>query len=288
MKTTFDIKRFMSFMKYEFMGESKRWIRGMIGFSIALACVYVINLYIKKDALMDCVMGHVKFEEWSYDPFYWFYNNLAGMTLFVWIGMTFAAACNIFKNMGTKQQRISFLALPASNLEKYLARLIWVNGSYLVTFIVGFAVADACLALASLSFGLGVQGSVMATFFGTIGEDNGATLNVNGVPMPIYYLWIGIISLLLFIHSSWTFFGTLFRKNAWLWTMGVCVVVIVLLVKLEEINDDKLQYMLDNWGVHTTYWLNVSLLLCCAFLLYFSAYRLFKGMQVINNKWVNL
>lgn len=286
MSTTFDITRFKNLMKYEFAAESKQWVRRMIGFSIALAFIYVMMLWSKKNYLMDYNLGLVKFDEQNYDPYYWFYMNLIGTTMFVWNGMTFAAACNIFKNMGTKQQRISFLALPASNLEKYLARLIWVNGSYLVTFIVGFAVADACLALASLSFGLGVQGSVMATFFEM--NEGDVVLNVNGELLPICYLWIGIISLLLFIHSSWTFFGTLFRKNAWLWTMGVCVVVIVLLVKLEEFNDDKLQYMLDNWGVHTTYWLNVSLMLCCAFLLYFSAYRLFKGMQVINNKWVNL
>lgn len=286
MSTTFDITRFKNLMKYEFAAESKQWVRGMIGFSIALAFIYVMMLWVKKDYLMDCNMGLVKFDEQNYDPYYWFYMNLIGKTMFVWIGMTFAAACNIFKNMGTKQQRISFLALPASNLEKFLARLIWVNVSFLVTFIVGFIVADACLAIASWSFGLGVHGSVITTFFG-VGDD-GVPIQVFGVEVAEYYLWIALIAFQLFVHSSWTFFGTFFRKNAIVWTMGIAAIGTVLFAKLVAMNDDNIQRMAESLGFYGSFWLIVSLMVCIAVFLYYSAYRIFKGMQVINNKWLNV
>ena len=154
MKTTFDTNRFMNLLKYEIFTESKGFARGAIGLTVGLVFYFMANLYFHKEMLMS-----------NLDYFDVMYENFSGGAICVGFALMMVAGCSIFKNMITKQQRINFLSLPASNLEKYLARFIWVNIGYLVIFIISLCLSDILLAIFSAVLGLGVHGSVAAVFF---------------------------------------------------------------------------------------------------------------------------
>lgn len=48
----------------------------------------------------------------------------------------------VFRNMRTKQQRIAYMMLPASNMEKYVTRVVMVVLGGLLMSVVSFVLAD--------------------------------------------------------------------------------------------------------------------------------------------------
>ena len=147
MKTTFDINRFYNLMRYEVLSESRNFLLGLLGLTMGMTFYFCFIFY----SIKDCA--------WSdrFDSIYLQCENAAHFMFFL---VMFMAGCMIFKNMLTKQQRISFLALPASNLEKFLARFLWTNVGYLLILVFATIFADMLLALFSLCLGEGVHGSV--------------------------------------------------------------------------------------------------------------------------------
>ena len=105
MKTTFDTNRFMNLLKYEIFTESKGFARGAIGLTVGLAFYFMANLYFERGLLMETPLA-----------FNNFYGNLAGVALFVGFALMMVAGCSIFKNLLSKQNRITFLSLPALSL----------------------------------------------------------------------------------------------------------------------------------------------------------------------------
>lgn len=49
----------------------------------------------------------------------------------------------VFRNMRTKQQRIAYMMLPASNMEKYVTRVVMVVLGGLLMSVVSFVLADS-------------------------------------------------------------------------------------------------------------------------------------------------
>ena len=127
--------------------------------------------------------------------------------------------------------------------------------------------------------------------------------------LPGYYLYVLMTTFALFIHSSWTILGTLFRKNAWLWTICIQVglgtlwgVIGIFFNLLSGLGFTQMQVIvIDNpsldiffvniynlIGIKPMFWIGIVTGLSLASLMYWGSYRLFCRMQVINNKFVNL
>lgn len=288
MNTTFDINRFKSLMKYEYVSESKKMLRTMVGMSLALSVYYCFQVYLHKDAMIGYATGHVVYSD-DYTPVGSTYLNLSMLTFFVCAGVAFGAACGVFKNMLTKQNRISFLALPASNLEKFVARLLWINVTFFLISIIAAVIADAVQALFSLFMGIGVLGSVVKTFYVMFFEE--MDFRAAGHVYSIWYPRIFMAALYLFAHSFWTLGGTVFRKYAWLWTAAIQIALFAIFVKITDGD-----VMLFSWmkeykeyvDIATFYWAGVISMCGLAILQYFCSYKVFKRMQVVNNKWINL
>lgn len=286
MNTTFDINRFKSLMKYEYVSESKKMLRTMMGMSLALSVYYCFQVYLHKDALIGYATGQVVYST-DYNPIGSLNQRLAMFAFFVCATVAFGAACSVFKNMLTKQNRISFLALPASNLEKFVARLLWINVTFFLISILAVVIADAVQALFSLSTGIGVHGSVVKTFYVMFFEE-GEDFRAAGHVYSIWYPRIFVAALYLFAHSSWTLGGTVFRKYAWLWTAAIQIAGFAIFVKITDGNVMLFSGIKEYVDIATFYWAGVISMCGLAILQYFCSYKVFKRMQVVNNKWVNL
>ena len=278
MKTIFDTNRFMNLLKYEIFTESKGFARGAIGLTVGLAFFFMTSLYFERGLLHETPLA-----------FMTIYSNLAGVALFVGFALMMVAGCSIFKNLLSKQNRITFLSLPASNFEKYISRFIWVNVGYAIMFVIAVIFADLLLALFSLMLGLGVHGSVTVTLFAELFESK--TVLYSRILNPGYFS-VMVCTIMLFMQSSWTLLGTLFRKNAWLWTLCIQVFLGTSWAMAISSSDSFLSQL---WlSFHSTlghdlfFWIHVILGLAASALMYWGSYRIFCRMQVINNKWLNV
>ena len=274
MKTIFDTNRFMNLLKYEIFTESKGFARGAIGLTIGLAFFFMTKLYFERGLLQEIPI----------------YSNLADVALFVGFVLMMVAGCSIFKNLLSKQNRITFLSLPASNLEKYISRFIWVNVGYAIMFVIAVIFADLLLALFSLMLGLGVHGSVTVTLFAELFESK-TTVLYSRILNPGYFS-VMVCTIMLFMQSSWTLLGTLSRKNAWLWTL--CIQVFLGTSWAMAIFGSD-SFLIQLWlSFHSTlghdlfFWTHIILGLAASALMYWGSYRIFCRMQVINNKWLNV
>lgn len=193
------------------------------------------------------------------------------------------ASC-IFSNLRTKTYRENFLMLPASNKEKYMARLLlMVFLSLIELCIILFATDAIQLAFSYIinpEFHVSISWPVLKSIFGstlfTRWEEQDA----------IFY------SFFIFAHSFCTLGGTFYRKMAPLFTFATGLVLFLALGYLE------------NWMAHTGF-LNFltpyteghnyifTTVLCIFFLAisafnYWASYKIFSRMQVISNKWINI
>lgn len=278
MKTTFDINRFYNLMRYEVLSESKNFLRGLLGLTMGLTFYFCLVFYSIKDAA------------WL-DRFHNIYLQCENAAYFAFFCVMFVAGCMIFKNMLTKQQRIAFMALPASNLEKFIARFLWTNVGYLLIVILSIIFADILLALFSLCLGEGVHGSVVFAICERLFDGHGC-MRISGNRLPDFYFYLWMTTVVFFFQSSWTFIGTLFRKNAWLW--AICLEVLfgsVFVVILDSYPFWFTSFYSSLYDAIGVRWMVLShsvLGLAASALLYWGSYKLFVRMQVINNKWVNI
>ena len=278
MKTTCDINRFYNLMRYEVLSESKNFLRGLLGLTMGLTFYFCLVFYSIKDAA------------WL-DRFHNIYLQCENAAYFAFFCVMFVAGCMIFKNMLTKQQRIAFMALPASNLEKFIARFLWTNVGYLLIVILSIIFADILLALFSLCLGEGVHGSVVFAICERLFDGHGC-MRISGNRLPDFYFYLWMTTVVFFFQSSWTFIGTLFRKNAWLW--AICLEVLFGSVFVVFLDSDPFWFtsfyssLYDAIGVRWMVLSHSVLGLAASALLYWGSYKLFVRMQVINNKWVNI
>ena len=278
MKTTFDINRFYNLMRYEVLSESKNFLRGLLGLTMGMTFYFCLVFYSIKDAA------------WL-DRFHNIYLQCENAAYFAFFCVMFVAGCMIFKNMLTKQQRIAFMALPASNLEKFIARFLWTNVGYLLMVILSTIFADILLALFSLCLGEGVHGSVVFAICERLFDGHGC-MRIAGNRLPDFYFYLWMTTVVFFFQSSWTFIGTLFRKNAWLW--AICLEVLFGSVFVVLLDSEPFWFtsfyssLYDAIGVRWMVLSHSVLGLAASALLYWGSYKLFVRMQVINNKWVNI
>lgn len=278
MKTTFDINRFYNLMRYEVLSESKNFLRGLLGLTMGLTFYFCLIYYAVKDST-------------SPEKFQTIYLQCENAAYFAFFCVMFVAGCMIFKNMLTKQQRISFMALPASNLEKFIARFLWTNVGYLLMVILSTIFADILLALFSLCLGEGVHGSVVFAICESLFDGHGC-MRIAGNRLPDFYFYLWMTTVVFFLQSSWTFIGTLFRKNAWLW--AICLQVLLGSVFVVLLDSEPFWFtsfyssLYDAIGVRWMVLSHSVLGLAASALLYWGSYKLFVRMQVINNKWVNI
>lgn len=202
----------------------------------------------------------------------------------------------MFRNMQTRQQRIAYMMLPASNAEKYVCRVVLVVLGGIFMSAVSFVVADLLQQLfMHLIFGRSHMGSYAVTLVTTLSDiasrgvrafdelgptfssyvtqaglrDIFAGTSVNPDPFILFYYCLGD----LFDLSVFIFIGTLFRRHGWLFA---CVIYSLLKALIYLILPESY------------FWLSMSVMLAGMVVLTWLSFRLFTRMQVINNKLLNI
>ena len=174
------------------------------------------------------------------------------------------------------QQRINELMLPATNLEKFVARVLLVAVIYPLAICASFIVADGLQQLISMIIAHGERMSMVVAYF-----------DIDTYVSADSPLWTKALSTLS-NYSIAIYGGLLFRKLAWLKSIVVYFVVIILFfigffflkLYLYEYTDYEVVLIGDSYSSMIS--IGVSLLM------FWSSYKIYTRLQVINNRWRNI
>ena len=203
-----------------------------------------------------------------------------------------------FADYQKKPRREAFLMLPSSNLEKFLAVVIYVTVVWSLAGFLAFAIGDTLrMAVRALAYGnewcslvprvLYMFSEIMPTF------DEGTVIATipYKVCAPIF-----VVGLLIWIHSTYILGGTLLRKYAFVMSSLVIISVFLLLAWLAyKLNFNAFYVDTLTVGQSTQmfhkvgalgYFTTVALPILSLFN-YWASFHIFKGFQLITNKWTN-
>lgn len=294
MNTTFDKTRFVKLLKWEMMTERKDYMRFAIGIALTLTslfCASIISRY------FDDVNGYTE------DLIIMFKKDtvmiLSNLAWTVYLFAIFLGASFVFKNVATKQQRIAFFSLPASNLEKFLVRLFHVMIGYPLCFLVALAFADIMQLFLSFILLKGPDYSVLVksvtALFTPIYSDLNGEIIKGCLLFPNGFTLVGIMESLSYLtffafnYAFWIFCGTLLRRNAWLLTLASQVVIgFVVIMIIRVFCSPYVGNSLNESSALALAYLFIAIAWVVIALMYCGSYRLFSRMQVINNKWLNV
>lgn len=207
--------------------------------------------------------------------------------------------CNAMGHMTTKGERTDFLILPARNIEKFIARYLYVFLLFVAIVSVAFVVADALHLLLFPLLGYGEYREVCDWLLPTL-FDAGAWDSVFDADVIDRFSgheedWVAILFVCMMhviASSMFALGGNYWRKHAFLKTVGVMMLLVVggswiayLLLK-----DMPASLHREIFWVHYN-----SFIVCCSVLFgvlsvlcWYWAYRLFCRSQVVEPKRFSL
>lgn len=275
MNNTFDIKRLGMLMRWDVQTLWKHYV-----FS-TLACIISYSLY--SLIWLNTYKGIVFEETPVSTQDYYITNETMFFGIMIFIAFYVWASC-IFCNLKTKTYRESFLMLPASNLEKYMARLLLMVIESIVELTTILIATDAIQLAFSYIINPGFHVSITLPIIHNI------------LDTPLFTRWgeedAILYSLFIFAHSFCTLGGTFFRKMAPLFTFVTGIVLFMVFgYTIQWMAQAGLLDFLNPYNDgHNYVWTAV---LCIIFLAlsafnYWASYKIFTRMQVISNKWINI
>lgn len=276
---TFNIQRFGNVCTRLVLLRKKEY------FNLFLAVVLFVGLF--------CVFTCNPLSGDAIEPLQYKYLFLQlGMTIYSFslILITLYGA-NIIRDLKTKQQRIDELVLPATNLEKFTARVLASTVLILIIIVAGIMVADVLQMLINMLLHKGTFASFCLTSFNVASTELETTILAieNVAHKPIRFMF------LLTLISSNAFYllgGMLFRKTAWLKTTLAVIVISIALFSM-FVGYAYVVYGYTNYVVYMPEWMqeswfNITLLIVQTCACYYFAYRIYCRLQAINTRWLNI
>lgn len=285
MNKVLDFHRLAMVLRWDALSNWKKYVRSTLGlaFVFSFICVFYqfnwrSNGYVTYNDVKDLYLG-----------------NVSGMFIFISFIIFFFCGSRIFINMKTKASRSLFLMLPATNMEKFISRLLYtVVGTSLMIFA-SWMIADIIQFVFSLFLTPGMQGSLVARAFEQLFLKNNfdsshfVVRNGTSVLGQTFPVGMFLLSLTIFNHSFFTLGGTIFRKSATLLTICSSFILMFLMALISSfVDDDVLVHFVQSMQPNTFGWLMVNVFLLLSVFNYWASYKLFTHMQIINNKWFNI
>ena len=285
MNKVLDFHRLAMVLRWDALSNWKKYVRSTLGlaFVFSFICVFYqfnwrSNGYVTYHDVRDLYLG-----------------NVSGMFMFISFIIFFFCGSRIFINMKTKASRSLFLMLPATNMEKFISRLLYtVVGTSLMIFA-SWMIADIIQFVFSLFLTPGMQGSLVARAFEQLFLKNNfdsshfVVRNGTSVLGQTFPVGMFLLSLTIFNHSFFTLGGTIFRKSATLLTICSSFILMFLMALISSfVDDDVLVHFVQSMQPNTFGWLMVNVFLLLSVFNYWASYKLFTHMQIINNKWFNI
>lgn len=274
MNKTFDLHRLGLVMRWDILGNWKHHASALIGLAVGTTLFCLIMLYnIGNHGTHDPEATSIYYLERVYG----FFITITFIAFYV------MASC-IFTNMKTKQKREGFLILPASNLEKFISRLLLMLAWAIVSLIGALIIADFIQFISSFFLSPGFHQEIawptIRHFFESV------------FSFKYWERATVIYSFLLFVHSFFTLGGAFYRKLPVLLTPCTGLVLCIVFGYIcNELAESGLLHINFNHGSMADYCLtaiSTIVLLALSAFNYWASYKIFTHMQVICNKWINL
>lgn len=250
-------------------------------------------------------------------PFLWSCVHFGSFLIPFLIPFTVCLAFTSFTSIGNKQQRGTWLMIPATNLEKFLSLIVYVTVICGLCAIVGYILGDS-LRMACLWIGAQLSADPAMKAF-EVYNYNGVDGTYNLWSSTVYWLfcdmtphlltvwgssiywswfewasWIVHTLIAIWIHSLFTLGGTLLRKYAFV-TTGLFWIAIMLLFmgSLTHFNVSVFGNVtladgtIVTMKVNTLAYVLMVVLPLLSYFNYRASFHIFKGFQLITNKWTN-
>lgn len=285
MNKVLDFHRLAMVLRWDALSNWKKYVRNTLGLAFVFSFICICfqfnwrsNGYVTYHDVKDLYLG-----------------NVSGLFMFMSFIIFFFCGSRIFINMKTKASRSLFLMLPATNMEKFISRLLYtVVGTSLMIFA-SWMIADIIQFVFSLFLTPGMQGSLVARAFEQLFLKNNfdsshfVVRNGTSVLGQTFPVGMFLLSLTIFNHSFFTLGGTIFRKSATLLTICSSFILMFLMALVSSfVDDDVLVHFVQSMQPNTFGWLMVNVFLLLSVFNYWASYKLFTHMQIINNKWFNI
>ena len=267
----FDIKRLGRLMQYTFVSDRSVFVKLITIWTVVFFLLFMLTL----NAIKIRMGGFAG----TYEACL---NNALGAANSVFIGFLMFEPCFIFSNLKRKQPRINFFMLPATNLEKYIARFLTVVFLWTLCCIIGFVAADLLQWLVSFLIHPEATGLVMSQ----ISDLNIlSTFSIHNYLSKYGLITFNVVLILLF-HSFCLLGGTFFRRHSWMLTVVLFIILNITLVANVLANDSFINMQL----FYPNVLFSILSGICVLFIMfnYWASYTIFRRMQIINNKWINL
>ena len=301
---SFNINRF---------GQTFRWVvatnfRNFIAWTLGAA----VGAFLME---MIFVAMNVHSDGGNYVPV--LYSTISQICQIALIIFVLVALSTGFADYQKKAKREAFLMLPSTNLEKFLAVVIYVTVVWSLAGFLAFAIGDTLrMAVRALAYGnewYSLVPKVLEMFsdiIPTIGDNMMIQTLSHKVCVPIV-----IVGLFTWIHSTYILGGTLLRKYTFVVTSLVIILVFLLFAWLVNKYDLKVFYVdtiIDGqslealrqagaltdgevpvesiqvlYKVAPLGYIITVLLPILSIINYWASFHIFKGFQLITNKWIN-
>lgn len=191
----------------------------------------------------------------------------------------------IFPKDGRSDEYTQFLALPASNLEKFTASLLMRVGAPLLCAIVGFYLA--VLIVNPLSFwrvftspAFSGGGFGLPAYAGYVPPESQMAFSAGVLLLlPVLVIW----PLVFFVFSG-AFFARLKWILAFLLQGAILAGVAIVVVQIDHLIDFD-EYMINYTAL--VWWIDVVLYVTAALLLW-GSYVIFRRSQAVNGRFINI
>ena len=276
---TFNIQRFGNVCTRLVMLRKKEYFNIFLAITlfVALSCIFACNPF----------SGEAKETlEYAYSFFQVVGSIYAFAVVFIIVN-----GANIIRDLKTKQQRIDELVLPATNLEKFTARVLASTVLVLILVVAGIVAGDILQMLINMLLHKGTFGSISlyATKQMYSMMETSIIAIENVAHKPIRFMFV------LTLISSNAFYllgGMLFRKTAWLKTTLAVIVISIALFSM-FVGYAYVVYGYTNYVVYMPEWMqeswfNITLLIVQTCACYYFAYRIYCRLQAINTRWLNI
>ncbi|WP_232526747.1 hypothetical protein [Prevotella intermedia] len=197
----------------------------------------------------------------------------------------------IISDLKTKQQRIDELALPATNLEKFVARAIGSTLLAVVIFLVAFFVADLLQMLINMLLHKGTFASTTVMIKDAITKIRILDIKPSAEET---FMSVSMSNILSFLapNACYILGGMLFRKTAWLKTSLALIILGIIIFSL-FVGYGYLVYKYTDYVVYIPEWIqskwfSTTLSIVQIVVCYYFAYRIYCRLQAINTRWLNI
>ena len=296
---SFSINRFGKTLRYVFSTN----FRSLLMWTIGAALVVFM-----------CEVVYWKFSTHNESP-YDMLKDFGDMGMVLFIVASVVLISTVVAGINDKRKRESFLMLPSTNAEKYLSLIVYSTVICILCVFLAMVLGDT-LRMAFL-WGRDLMGftpryeavyitnrwgDVMYANSWVRWYDSALPLFLyNFVPNYGFSTWYGVmrwaffLASLLWVHSLYTLGGTLLRKYAFVASSAVFILLLVGFAKF--MNYFELYTFRSEWidaaGNLHKHMISVLVYVYCIALPilsianYWISFRIFKGFELITNKWIN-